>query len=183
MADESKVEQTSDSGTAPKTPREMKAEATGTTAPAEPAAPVEAAPIVEAAVADSGLTDMRRAHQAAMQAQPPAPKPEPKPEKRHEPMGNTTTLFGRTIPYPIYTVVLGALAIATLFEVLVGTAPHSVVTIPILLAFAIAKATLVVMYYMHLRYDSKIFAFALLLPLFVAFVSLVFLLAVPPTGY
>src|SRR5262245_37396707 len=101
MADENKVEQTPDSGTEPSTPaktiREMKAQATGSPAPVEPAAP-EAPAVVEAAAADTGMTDMRRAHQAAMKAQPPAPKPEPKPTKAHEPMSNTTTLFGRTIP-------------------------------------------------------------------------------------
>jgi cytochrome c oxidase subunit IV len=178
MADDNKTEQTP----TPKTPREMKAEATGTPAPAEQPAAPEAPAQMEVVAADPGLTDMRRAHQAAIQARPPAPKPEPEPEKRHE-IGNTTTLFGRTFPYPIYTVVLAALAIATALEVIIGSMPHSVVTIPILLAIAIAKAALVVMYYMHLRYDSKLFTFVLLLPVFVAFVSLVFLLAAKPYGY
>ena len=39
------------------------------------------------------------------------------------------------------------------------------------------------MFYMHLREDSRIFAFALAIPLVLALVASLFLLSVPITGY
>jgi cytochrome c oxidase subunit 4 len=94
-----------------------------------------------------------------------------------------TELFGRTIPLPIYTVIFGALAILTVIEVLIGTAPHGGLTIPTLLGLAIAKAALVVMYYMHLKTDSRIFTYVLLVPVIFFLLSMLFLLAVPPKAY
>jgi cytochrome c oxidase subunit 4 len=98
-------------------------------------------------------------------------------------MANETVVLGRTIPLPIYTVVFGALAILTAVEVIIGTAPHGGLTIPVLLGIAIAKAALVVMYYMHLRTDSRIFTYVLLIPVIFFLLSTIFLLAVPTTGY
>ncbi len=66
---------------------------------------------------------------------------------------------------------------------LVSSLPHGFLTHILLIAFSATKAILVVLFYMHLREDSRMFAFALILPLFIALVSALFLLTVPPTGY
>jgi cytochrome c oxidase subunit 4 len=96
---------------------------------------------------------------------------------------DTTVIMGFTLPYPIYTVVFGALAILTAIEVLIGTAPPGGLTIPVLIGLAIAKAALVVMYYMHLRTDSRLFTYILLIPVGFFILSTLFLLAVPLRGY
>ncbi len=91
----------------------------------------------------------------------------------------TTTLFGRTLPYPLYTVIFGILAVLTVSEILIAEIFTSWVKVVVLLAFAIAKAVLVVLYYMHLKSDSKIFTLVLLLPVFIISISLMFLLVNP----
>jgi caa(3)-type oxidase subunit IV len=97
---------------------------------------------------------------------------------------DTTELFGRTLPYPIYTVVFFALGVSTLLEVLIAEIIQvQWLKIPLLLAIALFKAALVVMFYMHLRDDSRIFAVTLILPLVVAMVSMLYLLGVPSRGY
>jgi cytochrome c oxidase subunit 4 len=50
----------------------------------------------------------------------------------------------------------------TVIELLVSFIPVDEIKIPILVAFAVLKATLVVLYYMHLRYDSRWYALVLL---------------------
>ncbi|MBZ0274753.1 MAG: cytochrome C oxidase subunit IV family protein [Anaerolineae bacterium] len=96
---------------------------------------------------------------------------------------NETVVFGVKIPLPLYTVIFGVLAIFTAVEVLIGTAEHGSLTIPVLFGIAVAKATLVVLFYMHLRTDNRIFAWVLLIPLFLVTVSILYLLIVPPVGY
>lgn len=100
-------------------------------------------------------------------------------------LSDTTTILGRTITVPggIYTVVFIFLAAATVLEVLIGGLPPGILLIPILLAIAVIKAALVVAYYMHLRVDPRIFTYILLVPLALALVSMLYLIAVPSTGY
>jgi cytochrome c oxidase subunit IV len=62
----------------------------------------------------------------------------------------------------LYFTIFIVLAILTLIELLVAYLP--LVKVPLLLALALTKAWLVVQFYMHLRYDSKIFTWALLVP-------------------
>ena len=100
----------------------------------------------------------------------------------HIPSDNTV-MFGYTIPYPIYTVVYGVLAAITLIEIGISSLPHGVLGTAILIALSISKAVLVVLFYMHLKEDSRIFAFALIVPIFLALVSSLFLLTVPIKGY
>lgn len=94
-----------------------------------------------------------------------------------------TVLMGRTIPLPLYTVVYLVLGAITLIEVLLTLLPHGAVLTVILLALSVSKMVLVVMFYMHLREDSRIFAFALILPMLIALVASLFLIASPVTGY
>ncbi len=100
-------------------------------------------------------------------------------------LSDTTTIMGRTITVPggIYTVVFGFLAAATVLEVLIGALPSGFLLIPLLLAIAVIKAALVVAYYMHLRVDPRIFVYILLVPMALALVATLYLIAVPSTGY
>ena len=98
-------------------------------------------------------------------------------------VADTTTMFGMTFHYPIYTVVYVVLAAITLIELVIGSLPRGILATAILLALSISKAVLVVLFYMHLKEDSRIFAFALILPIFIALVSSLFLLTVPIKGY
>ena len=99
-------------------------------------------------------------------------------------LSNTTTVFGRevTVQGGIYTVVFGFLALATLIEVVLGGF-RAQILIPVLLGIAVVKAGLVVAYYMHLRTDTRLFTYILLAPLGIALIAMLYLLAVPPTGY
>jgi caa(3)-type oxidase subunit IV len=66
-----------------------------------------------------------------------------------------------------WLVVLTMIEVAPIFtEILFGftPVPHNI-WIPILLILAIAKATLVAMYYMHLRYDQPWLVALLMVPL------------------
>lgn len=96
-----------------------------------------------------------------------------------EVLAETTTILGRTLPFPLYTVIFGILGILTVAEIVIAELFSSWVKIVVLLAFAIAKAALVVIYYMHLKTDSKLFTLVLLVPVFIVTISLMFLLIVP----
>ena len=111
---------------------------------------------------------------------------------------NTVALLGReiTVEGGIYTVVFGGLAILTVIEVasaeflksVIHDAPSAAATLStikaiLLLAIAIVKSSLVIWFYMHLKDEKRILAVVLLLPLLIAALSVMFVLAVPPTGY
>lgn len=90
------------------------------------------------------------------------------------PIVGTITVMGG-----IYTVVFGVLAVLTLIEVLIGSAPEGFVKTAALMSIAVLKALLVVLFYMHLRTDNRIFAVVLGLPLLIVILSILYLLAVP----
>lgn len=96
-------------------------------------------------------------------------------------LSDTTTLFGRELPYPIYTLVFFALGVLTLTEVILAELlmDVEVVKVPVLLGIATAKALLVVIFYMHLNTDSRVFALTLFIPVGIALLSTLFLLSVP----
>ncbi len=111
---------------------------------------------------------------------------------------NTVRLLGReiTVEGGIYTVVFAGLALLTIIEVLSAeylkgaihdtpTAAASLQAIKavLLLAIAIIKSSLVIWFYMHLRDEKPVLAVVLLLPLLIATLSIMYLLAIPPTGY
>ena len=108
----------------------------------------------------------------------------PAEEHADEHLSDTVHLLGRefTVTGGIYTVVFIALAILTLIEVTVPSLAFlGQLQVPILLSIAVARALLVILFYMHLRTDNRIFAVALGVPLLVTLLSVTYLLAVPLT--
>ncbi|MER3459083.1 MAG: hypothetical protein C4309_11075 [Chloroflexota bacterium] len=76
-----------------------------------------------------------------------------------------------------YVGIFVALAVLTGIEIAVSTAiAGSALRVVLLLALAVSKATLVALYYMHLRYDSRMFAVIFLIPV-VFFIGFVLALA------
>lgn len=77
---------------------------------------------------------------------------------------------------PNYVMIFVWLIIITAAEVGVGYIPHEIVpnlvTYPVLMIMATAKILLVVLYFMHLRYDSKWFTVFMLvaMPLSILFI-------------
>jgi caa(3)-type oxidase subunit IV len=108
----------------------------------------------------------------------------PAESQAHLEHSDTVEILGRqiTVMGGIYTVVFGALAVLTVLEVLIGSLQGDWKVIP-LMAIAIGKAALVVLFYMHLRTDSRIFALTLAVPLGIALLSILYVLAVPVTSY
>ena len=111
---------------------------------------------------------------------------------------NTVCLLGReiTVEGGVYTVVFGALAVLTVIEVLsaeflkgaIHDAPEAAATLQaikaiLLLGIAIIKSSLVIWFYMHLKSEKPLIAIVILLPLLIAGLSIMFLLAIPPGGY
>ncbi|MBI4419637.1 MAG: cytochrome C oxidase subunit IV family protein [Gemmatimonadetes bacterium] len=76
-----------------------------------------------------------------------------------------------------YLVIAAILTIITLVEVGVFYVPaFKPVLIPLLLALSALKFALVVMFYMHLKFDHQLFTSVFLLPLFIAIGVIVALL-------
>ena len=111
---------------------------------------------------------------------------------------NTVRLLGReiTVEGGVYTVVFGGLAVLTIIEVLsaeflkgaIHDAPDSAATLQaikavLLLGIAIIKSSLVIWFYMHLKSEKPLIAIVILLPLLIASLSIMYLLAIPPSGY
>ncbi len=75
------------------------------------------------------------------------------------------------VKHPNYVVIFIVLGVLTVLEVVVAQTIPGAIRVPILLLTAAAKGALVALYYMHLRFDSRIFAFF--------FAAAIFVLAVP----
>ena len=118
---------------------------------------------------------------------PSAVRPATEPHKAEDDHHHcdTTVIFGREYPLPLYTSIFFALGALTFTEVLIAEllAGISQIKIPLLLAIASAKAFLVVYFYMHLDRDSRAFAAALSVPFGMALLATIYLLAVPAGGY
>lgn len=65
--------------------------------------------------------------------------------------------------HPPYLLVFASLAVLTLIEVAVTYVPQ-IPQAPVLLSLSFFKALLVILFYMHLRYDSKWFALIFFIP-------------------
>ena len=111
---------------------------------------------------------------------------------------NTVQLLGRqiTVEGGVYTVVFIGLAILTVIEVvsaeglkgMIHDMPDAADTLQaikagLLLVIAVIKSALVIWFYMHLRDEKPLLAVVLLLPLLIASLSILYLLAIPPGGY
>ena len=83
---------------------------------------------------------------------------------------------------PVYTAVFVILGALTFTEVVLSEIISGDLAIPFLVAIASAKAVLVVMYYMHLRHDDRVYTIVLAVPVVLAILSILFLLGVPRTG-
>lgn len=79
--------------------------------------------------------------------------------------------------HPKYLLVFASLAVLTALEVAVTYVPLlQGVMVPILLSMSFLKAMLVILYFMHLRFDSKWFAFIFFIPFVLVLPMLVVLL-------
>jgi caa(3)-type oxidase subunit IV len=126
---------------------------------------------------DTGVTAIQEGIEAI--GGPPETPREAHAELHH---GDVTVFMGKEYAIPIYTSVFIALGVLTVIEVLIAEIIRSDIKIPLLLGIALAKAFLVVLFYMHLKTDSRVFALTLAVPLGVGILSVLFLLAVPATG-
>jgi cytochrome c oxidase subunit 4 len=71
--------------------------------------------------------------------------------------------------WKIYTGVFVALFVLTIMELYVNRIfPESERQVGSLVALMLAKATLVVLYYMHLRWDSRVLRWLIIIPFFAA---------------
>ena len=63
---------------------------------------------------------------------------------------------------PNYLIVYIILAVFTLIETLVSYVQQEVIKLPTLIILSVIKALLVLFYFMHLKFDSKVFSFLFL---------------------
>jgi cytochrome c oxidase subunit 4 len=60
---------------------------------------------------------------------------------------------------PNYLLVFGILAGFTLIETLISYVQQEAIRLPVLLVLSVIKAVLVLLYFMHLKSDSKLFSY------------------------
>ena len=72
-------------------------------------------------------------------------------------------------PHWVYIAVFAALAVLTVLELSVNsTVSGKSLQVAALVSLMMAKALLVVLYYMHVRYESRVLRWALFMPFFAA---------------
>lgn len=81
--------------------------------------------------------------------------------------------------HPAYHLVFIALVVLTAAEVGASYLPGSV-KVPLLIVFALTKALLVILYFMHLRYDNPIFASPLIAGVILAIPIILIIVVVMP---
>ncbi len=64
-----------------------------------------------------------------------------------------------TAKHPNYLFVFIALAVFTLIETLVSYVQQEAIKLPTLIVLSVVKVLLVLLYFMHLKYDSKLFRY------------------------
>ncbi len=84
-----------------------------------------------------------------------------------------------THPKPRYALVLVALVILTAAEVGISYLPEAI-KLPFLIVIAIAKAALVVLWFMHLKFDKRLYALVFLIGLVLILPELLVLIVGQP---
>jgi len=64
-----------------------------------------------------------------------------------------------TAKRPNYLFIFIALAVFTLIETLVSYIQQAAIKVPTLIVLSVVKAVLVLLYFMHLKFDSKVFTY------------------------
>lgn len=64
-----------------------------------------------------------------------------------------------TAKRPNYLFIFIALAVLTLIETLVSYVQQTAIRVPTLIVLSVLKALLVLLYFMHLKFDSKLFTY------------------------
>jgi len=80
------------------------------------------------------------------------------------------------IPYKVYYVVFGTLIFLTITTVITASFELGLFSVPVALAIALAKAALVVMFFMALKYDTRVNLLIFTIGLFFVAVFLGFVL-------
>jgi len=79
--------------------------------------------------------------------------------------------------WKIYTVIFAALFVLTILELYVNRIfSEKSAQVAVLVALMLAKASLVVLYYMHLRWESRVLRWLIIIPFFAAVFFLTILL-------
>jgi len=65
----------------------------------------------------------------------------------------------KTVGRPNYLFVFITLAVFTLIETLVSYVQQTAIKIPALVILSVIKVALVLLYFMHLKFDSKVFGY------------------------
>jgi cytochrome c oxidase subunit IV len=87
-----------------------------------------------------------------------------------------------TIYGGVYTFIFGVLAVLTLIEAALTFLPENVFIVVVLVLLSLTKAYLVVMFYMHLNTDNKLFRWTLIFPLIIVILSVAYLIFIPRLG-
>lgn len=127
------------------------------------------------------MTDLAERSETHIQPQPHAEAH----DHAHSDTVTVPVLGTITVPGGMYTVVFGVLGILTALEVLIyellkgAEEPLFAIRSVALFIISLGKAYLVVWFYMHLKTDNPIFRIALVVPVIVVVISIVYLLGVP----
>lgn len=80
------------------------------------------------------------------------------------------------VPYRTYLGILFLLLVLTVISVLIAKVEMGALTVTIALSLAMIKSTLVLLYFMHLKFDKPLFSFMVLfvLAVFVAMIVVTF---------
>ena len=75
-------------------------------------------------------------------------------------------MAGHVSPKSLYYTIFGALMVLTAVTVAVAFVPLGVLNFPVAITIAISKATLVVLFFMHVKYSSKLTKFVVGMAMF-----------------
>lgn len=79
-----------------------------------------------------------------------------------------------TVPFSIYIKVLSALLVLTILTVAVAQMNFGIFNVLIAMGIATIKATLVLLFFMHLKYDNKLFLVIFLTGVFLLIILFLF---------